>query len=161
MAIEKKLLVYREGLNVLALLKLLGCLYFFFFFFCLWSVHLSFPIKMFKTPRDGHPKWSESKTNNIWYLSYVESNLKKWYKWTWQNRNRPADVENKLMVTKGGTSGQQKAGQIRSVGWAYTYTIICKIDNQQGPLYSTGNSTQCSVITYIRKESKKWICVCV
>lgn len=32
MAIEKKLLVYREGLNVLALLKLLGCLYFFFFF---------------------------------------------------------------------------------------------------------------------------------
>lgn len=33
MAIEKKLLVYREGLNVLALLKLLGCLYFFFFFF--------------------------------------------------------------------------------------------------------------------------------
>lgn len=56
MAIEKKLLVYREGLNILALFKLLDGLYFFFFFFCLWSVYLSFPLKMFKTPRDDHPK---------------------------------------------------------------------------------------------------------
>ena len=85
---------------------------------------------MFKTPRDDHTKWSES-LNNI-YLSYVESNLKKWYKWSsWQNRDRLADVENKL--TKGEMSGQQKAGQIRSLGWTYTYTIIYKIDNQQGP----------------------------
>lgn len=32
MAIEKKLLVYREGLNILALFKLLDGLYFFFSF---------------------------------------------------------------------------------------------------------------------------------
>ena len=126
--IGSSLLVHREGLNVLALFKLLGCLLF-FFSFSLWPVHLFLPIKMFKTPRDDHTKWSES-LNNI-YLSYVESNLKKWYKWSsWQNRDRLADVENKL--TKGEMSGQQKAGQIRSLGWTYTYTIIYKIDNQQG-----------------------------
>ena len=35
------------------------------------------------------------------------------------------------------------------------YTTIHKIDNQQGLLYTTGNSTQYSVITYMGKESKK------
>ena len=31
---------------------------------------------------------------------------KKRYKWTYsQNRNRPIDIENKLMATKGGSSG--------------------------------------------------------
>ena len=39
------------------------------------------------------------------YLSYDIAymwNLKKWYKWTYiQNRNRPTDIENKPMVTKG------------------------------------------------------------
>ena len=39
-------------------------------------------------PRDYHTKWSQRKTN-MWYHSYVESNLKKWYKWIYlQNRNR-------------------------------------------------------------------------
>ena len=33
--------------------------------------------------------------------------LKKWYKWTYiQNRNRPTDIENKLMVTKGERQGE-------------------------------------------------------
>ena len=35
------------------------------------------------------------------------------------------------------------------------HTTVYKIDNQQGILYSTGNSTQYSVITYIGKESEK------
>ena len=35
-----------------------------------------------------------------------------------------------------------------------------RIDNQQGPTYSTGNSAQYSVITYMGKESEKeWIYV--
>ena len=39
---------------------------------------------------------------NIWYHSYVESNLKKWYKWIYlQNRNRLIGIQNKLMVSKG------------------------------------------------------------
>ena len=33
------------------------------------------------------------------------------------------------------------------------YTTIYKIDNQQEPLYSTGNSTQYLVITYNGKVS--------
>ena len=33
--------------------------------------------------------------------SYVESNFKKWYKWTYlQDKNRPTDIENKFIVTK-------------------------------------------------------------
>lgn len=38
MAIEKKLLVYREGLNILALFKLLDGLYFFFLFLFVVSI---------------------------------------------------------------------------------------------------------------------------
>ena len=38
-------------------------------------------------------------------------NLKKWYKCTYlQNRNTVTDVENKLMVTKGGRGGRDKLG---------------------------------------------------
>ena len=35
------------------------------------------------------------------------------------------------------------------------HTTVYKIDNQQGILYSTGNSTQYSVITNIGKGSEK------
>ena len=55
-------------------------------------------------PRDDHTKWSKSdREGQISYnIAYIENFLKKWYKWTYiQNRNRPTDVENKLMVTKG------------------------------------------------------------
>ena len=42
----------------------------------------------------------------------------------------------------------------------HAHTTMYKIDNQQGPTISTGNSTQYSVITYMRKESEKeWIYV--
>ena len=38
--------------------------------------------------------------------------------------------------------------------------LYIKIANQQGLLYSTGNSTQYSVMTYMGKESgKEWIYV--
>ena len=57
-----------------------------------------------------------------------------------------------LMVTKGDREGRDKSG-----AWdEHTHTTIYKIDNQQGhTVYSTGNSTQYSVITFKRKESKK------
>ena len=52
---------------------------------------------------------SQRKTNIIWYHLYVES--KKLYKWTYlQNRNRPTDTENKLMVTKGESGRRDKLG---------------------------------------------------
>ena len=53
-------------------------------------------------PRDYHTKWSKSERErqiafNITYMW----NLKKWCKWTYlQNRNRPTDIDNKLMVIK-------------------------------------------------------------
>ena len=47
-----------------------------------------------------------SQTEKVKYHSSVEFNFKKWYKWTYlQNRNRPTDIENKLMVTKRETWG--------------------------------------------------------
>ena len=56
-------------------------------------------------PRDYHTKWSKpNRERQISYDIAYMCNLKKkkWYKWTCiQNRNRPTDIENKLMVTKG------------------------------------------------------------
>ena len=52
-------------------------------------------------PRCYHTKWSKSE-KDIWYHSYVESSLKKRYKWAYiQNRNTLTDFKNKLMDTKG------------------------------------------------------------
>ena len=53
-------------------------------------------------PRDCHTEWSKSDwERQIYDITYVW-NLKKGYKWIYlQNRNRVADVENKLMVTSG------------------------------------------------------------
>ena len=47
--------------------------------------------------------------------------------------------------------------------WLIYTTTIYKTDNQQGPtVYSTGNSTQNSVITYMGKEcEKEYIYMCV
>ena len=52
-------------------------------------------------PRGYHTKWSQIEKDISYDIAYMW-NLKKWYKWTYlQNRNRLADIENKLMVTKG------------------------------------------------------------
>jgi len=37
----------------------------------------------------------------------------------------------------------------------HTHTTIYKLDNQQRPTYSTENSTQYYIITYIGKETEK------
>ena len=37
----------------------------------------------------------------------------------------------------------------------HTHTTICKIDNQEDLLYSTGNAVQYFVITYMGKELEK------
>ena len=58
-------------------------------------------------PRDYHTKWSKpDRERQISYDITYMWNLKKLYKWTYvQNRNRPTDIENKLMVTKGERGG--------------------------------------------------------
>ena len=45
-------------------------------------------------PRDHHTKWSK------WDRESCMWNPKKWYKWTYlqnRHRNRPTDIENKLL----------------------------------------------------------------
>ena len=37
----------------------------------------------------------------------------------------------------------------------HLHTIVCGMDGHRDPLYSTGNSSQYSVITYMGKESEK------
>ena len=55
---------------------------------------------------------SQRKTNVIWYCLCVETKI--WYKRAYlQNRNRLKNIENKLMVTKGGRGGK---GYIWSLG---------------------------------------------
>lgn len=70
-----------------------------------------------------------------------------------QKRNRVTDVENKLMVTKGGRE--------RGINHWLTHTIIYKITNRN-LLYSTGNSNQYCVMTYIygkRSENGGRMCM--
>ena len=51
--------------------------------------------------RDYHTKWSQKKTNIIWYQLYVESKI--WYEWIYLQldlqRNRL--IENRLVVPRG------------------------------------------------------------
>ena len=48
-------------------------------------------------------EWNKSDRER--QISWYQMN-KKWYKWTYlQNRNKPTDFENKLMVTKGERGG--------------------------------------------------------
>ena len=62
-------------------------------------------------------------------------------------------MENKLMVTKGEkTGGINLEFEINRYRLLYTKQI-----NNKYLLYSTGNSTQYSVITYNGKESVKYI----
>ena len=56
-------------------------------------------------PGAYHTKWSkpDSKRDIPYHITYMWNSFSnEWYKWTYlQNRNRPTDTENKLMVTKG------------------------------------------------------------
>jgi len=105
-------------------------------------------------PRDYHTEWSESdrETQITWYHSYVES--KNGYKWTHlQDRNRDTNVENKH-VYQGLRWGRDI---LEDRDW-HIYTAIYRIYNLS---YSTGNSTQYSVMTYMGKESKKRVNICI
>ena len=80
---------------------------------------------------------------------------KEWYKWAYfKNRNRVTDIENNLNHNSG------KKG--RGIKWEtgidiYTLLYIEHITNKD-LLLSTEKSTQYSVMTHTRQESKKeWI----
>ena len=71
-----------------------------------------------------------------------------------ENRNRLTDFKNKLMVTKG------KGGRKEWIGgldWQCTF-LYMKWMVKRHLQYSTGNSTQYSVKTYMGKElEKEWV----
>ena len=51
-------------------------------------------------PTEYHPKWSKPDKGKYHMISLICGIIKKWYKWSYiQNKNRPTDIENKLMVT--------------------------------------------------------------
>ena len=53
-------------------------------------------------PRDYHSKWSKPDKDKYHMICLYVELTKKREKWTYlQNRNRPTDIENKFMVTKG------------------------------------------------------------
>ena len=66
-------------------------------------------------------------------------------------------LQKQTMVTK--REDVVKRDKIRNFGLTYTYITIYEIDIKD-LLYSIGNSTQQSVITYMGKESEKeWMYV--
>ena len=62
-------------------------------------------------PRDCHTEWSKSeRERQVSYDTAYIWNLK-WCKWIYlQNRNRVIDVENNLMVSRGGSKGDKLKG---------------------------------------------------
>ena len=74
-----------------------------------------------------------------------------------QNRTRVTDVEKKLTVI-GGKAG----GGINGETGIDMYTLLCiKQRTNKDLLYSTGNSTQYSVMTYMGKASKNRVDICI
>ena len=54
-------------------------------------------------------KVSQKKTNTIWYHLYVEPKIL--HKWAyWWNRNRLTEIENRLTVAKGKSTGREGLG---------------------------------------------------
>ena len=81
---------------------------------------------------------------------------KKRYKRTYfQNINRVTDTKNTLMVIKGEEVGWDKLGEWTDI---YTLLYIQQITNKD-LLFSTGNSTQYSVMAYVGKNLKADICI--
>ena len=80
----------------------------------------------------------------------MENLKKKKYKWTYLQRNRFTDRDNKLMVTKEDVVRLTRR-QVLTCAQYYIHTT----ENQQDLLYSTGNSIQYFVITVKKIESEK------
>ena len=78
-------------------------------------------------PRVGHTEWSKLKRERPISCNITSMwNLEKWYWWTYlQSRNSITNVENKLMVTKGGSGRWDELGD-----WDWhIHTTTYKIDN--------------------------------
>ena len=110
--------------------------------------------------RDCHIECNKSDTERQMScnITYTWSLNKRGHKWTYlHNRSRVTDVEQ--MYGYQGIEGRDELGDW---DW-YIHTTIHKIDNKD-LLYTTGSSSQYSVIADMRKESEKKrvdICICI
>ena len=93
---------------------------------------------------------SQTKTNIIWYHLYVESKKNDTNELTYKQKQTHRHGKQTYGHQRGKVGGRDKLG----VWDWHVYTAIFKIDNQQGPTYSTGNYIQYLIITYNGKESK-------
>lgn len=97
-------------------------------------------------PRDGHAKW---RTNILWHYSYVESRLLKIKKVNLFSKHKQTRKFWKP------TLGYQRGSMsVRSQSGAWDprmHSTGCRAGGQEGP--STGNPTQCSVISCTWKGS--------
>ena len=103
-------------------------------------------------PRDCHTEQSKSaRERQISYdITYV-CNLKKEYKWTY--------LQNKYSHRCRKQTYGYHRGRGGGINWEigidiYTLWYIKQVTNKE-LLYGTGNSSQCSVMTCMGKESKK------
>ena len=97
-------------------------------------------------PRDCHSEWSKSeKEKQISYINAYVWNLEKWYRLSYlQNRNRNTNVENKRMES-GGIGGRMNWEIAIDI---YALLIFCiKWITNENLFRSSGNPTQCSVVT--------------
>ena len=89
---------------------------------------------------------------NIIYALYVESKKNCTNELYLQNRSRVTDVENKVMVACiGGGKGKGAINSETEID-RYTPLYVKQITNKY-LLYSTGNSIQYSIMTYMGTES--------
>ena len=106
------------------------------------------------TTRDYHTKWSQTETDKYHVTSFICGILKKWYKGTYsQNRNR-------LRLLKP-TYGNQRGRVGGGMDWEFgtgTCTLWCiEWMVNRDLLYSTGKSTQYSVVAYMGMD----MCICI
>ena len=88
-----------------------------------------------------HTEWSKAEKQILYAYMW---NLKKWYQWAYlKSRNRDTDVENKPMNTK-----EKRWSRMNWDVGVDIYTVLCiKQITNENRLYSTGNSSWCSVVT--------------
>ena len=91
----------------------------------------------------------QTKTTIIWYRLYAESKNK----WTYsQNRNRVTDIENQNKQPNLWLPGVKGEGINWETGTDIHTQLYIKWKTNKDLLYSTGNSTQYSIMTYMGKQ---------
>ena len=103
--------------------------------------------------RHCHTEWSKSnrERQTSYDITYMW-NLKKWYKWTYLQKQKQS--LRCRPQTYGCQVGKGREGINEEIGIA-TYTLLCIKQISNRTYCSTGNLTQYSVMTYMGKKNLK------